>query len=306
MKNIKWKVGRNILLIIFVFMQHAYAQNLNTVSLTPKKISDGLYLIDNFGCNIAVSVGGDGLLIIDSGISSKADQVKSAIKEVSADSIKFILNTHFHFDHVGGNKKLVNKKSVIIAHNNVSKRMKVEWNPPEILGSKWPKISPYSKSALPEICFSDSLTIYFNDDTIKCFHFPQAHSDGDAIFCFKKANVIHTGDLFLSNGFPVIDIFAGGGTINGHLDAVSKIISLCDEKTIVIPGHGPLSDRNQLIEYLNMLAASKERIANLIKQGKTLEEIVAAKSISDLYKRGESWLNPKLFIYTIYNELIKH
>jgi len=182
--------------------------------------------------------------------------------------------------------------------------MSTVWDPPLIAGIKYPTIQPYPDSYLPKICFNDSLKLFFNGDTIKAYEYKICHSEGDVIYCFQKANVIHTGDLFLSNGFPVISVY-DGGTINGYIKALDEILKLCNEKTIIIPGHGPLSNRQGLEDYRELMIISRDRILNLIKEGKTLDEIIKLDPLKNLYKGGESWLPPKLFIFTVYQDLSK-
>lgn len=156
--------------------------------------------------------------------------------------------------------------------------------------------------ALAKISYIDSIAVHFNNDTIEAIHLPAAHTDGDVVIRFRKANIVHTGDLYLSNGFPFIDNDSGG-TIAGYLAAVDKIITLCDDKTKVIPGHGAVSDREGLRSYRDMLTAARDRIAKLIREGKTLEEIVAADPTAGLFKGGKSWLAPKLFVFCVYQDL---
>lgn len=291
-----------IILVILIIGEWAFSQDSDSNQTNAIKVTDGVYLLDGFGCNIAVSIGHDGVLIIDTGSPGHAERIKPAITEISGEPIHIVFNTHFHFDHVGGNEVFANDGAIIIAHKNARKRMLREWRVPEILGTKWPIIPPYPEVSLSKMSFNDSITVHFNKDTIQAIYILDAHSDGDVIIYFRKANVIHTGDLYLSNGFPIIDIYHGG-TINGYIAAVDKIISLCDCNTKIIPGHGPLSDRDELQAYRDMLAISRDRIDKLIKEGKTLEEVIAADPTSNLYKGGKSWLSPELFVYVVYHDL---
>ena len=268
------------------------------------KVAEKIYVLNDYGCNIAVMVGHEGLLIIDTGYGEDALKMDSVIKTISNLPVKYVLNTHFHFDHLGGNKKLSEGGAVIVAHENTRQRMLLEWNIPEIAGIKYPIIPPYPVEYLPKICFQDSLIIYLNNEIIQCIHFSNSHSDGDVIYYFQKANVIHTGDLFLSNGFPVVDCYCGG-TTDGYIRAVDNILKICDERTVIIPGHGAISNRQGLQDYRYMLAESRTRIASLIKEGKTVDEVIGADPTKDLFKGGESWLPPKLFVFTVYQDLSK-
>jgi glyoxylase-like metal-dependent hydrolase (beta-lactamase superfamily II) len=262
------------------------------------KISNEIFVINSTGCNIAVIIGQEGLLIIDTGDNRFAMKTDSLISTISDLPIKYILNTHLHYDHLGGNRKLSENGAVIVAHENTRKGMLTEWNMPEIAGIKYPVIPPYPEEYLPKICFRDSLSIYFNNDIIKCFCLPNGHTDGDVIYYFQKPNLIHTGDLFLSNGFPIINPLPG--SINAYIKAVDEIINICDENTVIIPGHGPVANRQDLRDYEIMLIESRNRIDKLVKEGKTLDEVIAANPTRDLFKGGKSWLPVKLYIATVY------
>jgi glyoxylase-like metal-dependent hydrolase (beta-lactamase superfamily II) len=163
------------------------------------KVAEKIYVLNDNGVNIAVMVGHEGLLIIDTGYKEDALRTDSVISTISNLPVKYILNTHLHFDHVGGNKKLSKDGAVIIAHENTRQRMLLEWNMPEILGIKAPISPPYPEEYLPNICFQDSLKVYFNNEIIQCIHFSKSHSDCDVIYYYPEANVISTGDLFVSN-----------------------------------------------------------------------------------------------------------
>ncbi|WP_010662911.1 MBL fold metallo-hydrolase [Marinilabilia salmonicolor] len=295
-----------ILLIFFFFSvcNWVYAQNamLNTKEIN--QIADKFYLLSQYGCNIVVMAGPEGLLLVDSGTKEYAFKTDSVVSTISDSSIKYVLNTHFHFDHVGGNMKLSETGATIIANEETRKRMLSEWNIPEIQGMKYPKVLPYSDKYLPVICFEDSLKLFFNNEIVQAISYPNAHSDCDVIYYFQASNIIHAGDLFFSNGFPVIDIYYGG-TIAGYIRAIDSILELCNEKTIIIPGHGVISNRQKLNDYRNMLVESKIRIFKLIKEGKTLDEVIAANPTKDLLKEGESWIPINIFVNTVYQDLSK-
>lgn len=300
------KLYANLSFLCFCFLlvsNWSFSQN-PVINQGVINVSEGIYMLDNFSCNIAVMVGTESLLIIDSGYKGTALKMDSVISTISNLPVKYVLNTHFHYDHLGGNKKLSEDGAVIVAHENTRKRMLSEWDIPEIAGIKYPIIPPYPTEYLPKICFQDSLKIYFNNEIVQGIHFPNSHSDCDVIYYFQKANVIHTGDLFLSNGFCVIDNYCGG-TTDGYIIAVDNILKICDEKTVIIPGHGAISNRQGLLDYRDMLAESRTRIATLIKKGKTVDEVIAADPTKDLFKGGQSWLPPKLWVYTVYQDLSK-
>jgi glyoxylase-like metal-dependent hydrolase (beta-lactamase superfamily II) len=298
-----------IILISILILHSGFAQEIqNAQRDEPQaiKVADGLYVLENSGCNITVSSGPDGILVIDSGYNKQAEQNRARIAAISKDPIRFVLNTHFHYDHIGGNKLFADEGGLIVAHENTRMRMSEIWKGPEILGMKWPTIPPYPENYLATLSFKNHLTIHFNDDIVQTKHIAGGHSDSDAIIIFHKSNVIHTGDLYLSHSFPIIDIFHGG-SVSGYIAAIDKIIGMCDEETKIIPGHGPISNLEGLCAYRDMLIAARDRIDKLMKEGKTLEDIVAADPTSDLLKDGQkSWLPPKIFVYCVYQELLKH
>jgi glyoxylase-like metal-dependent hydrolase (beta-lactamase superfamily II) len=281
--------------LIFSSYKSPHYQGKDLESSVIKEITEDLYVINYRGANYTIYSCTDGLLVVDTGYPGAAAGIDSIIKAEFNKPIKYIVNTHLHFDHVGGNKILSADGAVIISHENTRKRMLKEWKLPEFPGGfKYRTIPPYTKESLPKICFSDSINIHFNDEIIKLIHMPEGHSDGDIIVYFQKANVIHTGDLFLSNAFPPFE-----GTIEGYLTGVEKIVSLCDETTIVIPGHGPISDNEGLIIYRNILDSGAVRINQLKSQGKTFEEVMQIAPLEGLLSRKSS-IPEVVFTYCVF------
>jgi glyoxylase-like metal-dependent hydrolase (beta-lactamase superfamily II) len=294
-----------LLLTFLLFSNYwSYSQNTFTNTTSGRKIAENVYLLKDYGCNIVVTVGQDGLLIIDTGHKRSALKTDSAISIISNLPVKYVLNTHMHFDHVGGNMKLAEDGAVIIAHENTRKHMLSGWKVPELQGIKYSPVLPYSIEYLPKICFKNSLNIYFNNDIVQAIHYPNAHSDSDVIFYFQNANVLQAGDLFESNGFPILDVWYGG-TINGYIKALDDILKICNDNTVIIPGHGDPSNRQGLKDYRNMLVESRTRISKLIKEGKSIDEVIAADPTKDLYKGGKSYIPVKLFVATVYEDLSK-
>jgi cyclase len=294
---------------LFFLCQSGFAQDVQSARDTQSQafeVAEGLYVLDKSGCNITVSTGPDGILVIDSGYKGQAEQNRARIASMSPGPIRFLLNTHFHFDHVGGNELFAKEGATIVAHENTRMRMSEEWKGPEILGMKWPTIPPYPENYLATISFKNDLTIHFNNDIVQIRHIPGGHSDSDVIITFQKSNVMHVGDLFLSHSFPIVDIFHGG-SVSGYIAGIDQIIGMCDDETAIIPGHGPISDLEGLRTYRDMLIAARDRIDKLMKEGKTLDEVVAADPTEGLLKDGKkSWLPPKIFVYCVYQELLKH
>lgn len=289
---------------LLLFTTHAFAQNSSLNQSNVKKIAQGIYMIHGMGgCMITAVDGPDGVLVIDTG--TKPGKLDSVIATISKHPVKYILNTNFHFDHVGDNKLLCDKGATIIAHENTRDVLAAGWESPDFPGFK---VQPEIDKYLPKICFKDTLNQYFNNNTIQAIHYPLAHSSGDAIYWFRNQNIIHIGDLFVLYGFPYIDSYHGG-TFTGFIKAVDDILKLCDDKTILIPGHGipgheDISNRQGLMEYRDMLVESKVIIAKLIDERKSLDEIITLDPISKLLK-GPTQGYKKLFITVVYNELTK-
>lgn len=268
------------------------------------KIANGVYLLDNLPCNVVAVIGSDGILLIDNGSARTAVNLKEMIAGFDTGSLRIVLNTHYHFDHIGANEHLAKDGAVIVAHENTRRRMLAEWRIPDKWGLNYPAIPPYPDVAVPKVTFADTLNVHFNGQTIEAVHLSNAHSEADIAVFLRDANILHTGDIYLSNGFPIIDSFYGG-TIDGVIAAADALVDLINDYTKVVPGHGPVSNRQELSNYRKMLATARDCIAALIEEGKTLEEIVAADPTVGLYRRGKSWLPSKLFIVTVYVDLTR-
>lgn len=284
-----------VLILTCLWTQLTFGQSAKIV-----QVAEDVFLIEDLGCNVLAVTGSEGVLLIDTGAASNTDRLEAALDELDAGPVLFVLNTHFHFDHVGSNQYLAQRGAVIIAHEKTRERMQAEWNVPEMLGIRYPVIPPYPSSALPKMVFWNNFKLYFGGQEIELIHFGRAHSDADVAIFLRDRNVLHTGDLYLSNGFPAIDIYCGG-SVDGTLSVLDSLAAAIDDETKVVPGHGPVVGRNDLLGYRTMLAIAKERVLALIKEGKTLEEIAAADPIADLYP-GKSWLTPNLFIFIVYME----
>jgi glyoxylase-like metal-dependent hydrolase (beta-lactamase superfamily II) len=230
------------------------------------------------GGNIGLSVGGDGTFLIDDQYAPLTEKIEAAIRRVTQDPVRFLVNTHWHGDHTGGNENFGKKGSIVVAHQNVRKRMSVE-QVREILRTDPIPASP--PDALPRITFTEEVTFHWNGDTIRAFHVPAAHTDGDVILHFEKADVFHTGDAIVNGRYPFIDVDSGGN-LNGIIAAADKVLSLAKPTTKIIPGHGALASPDDVRAYRDMLVAARGRIQKLVDQGKSADEVVAAKPTSDL------------------------
>lgn len=280
------------LILSFSLPEFIYAQNSEIKPPVASKVKDGIYVHKSGNANLTISSGEDGLLIVDTGMTNRATKSDSLIRAGFKKPIKYILNTHSHFDHVQGNDVFAKGGAIIISSVKTREGMMQEWKAPEIPGASFPVIPPFPKEFLPEICFNDSIEIYFNNEVIKFIHFPGGHSDGDAIVFFTESNVIHMGDLFLTGAFPPVT------DIETYIKVLEHVIEACDEKTIVIPGHGNISDKKELITYKELISTAAKRVLILKSEGKSFEEILAAKPITDLLEN--SWIPESVFIYCIY------
>lgn len=242
------------------------------IEITTTKLAPGVAVLFGAGGNIGVSYGIDGTVFIDDQFAPLTPKILAATKALDPKPVKFVINTHWHFDHSGGNENLGKEGSVIVAHDNVRRRMSVEGLIEE-LNAKFP---PSPKAALPSVTFAEGVTLHLNDDTLKVVHVRAAHTDGDSIVKWEKANVLHMGDVFNRSGAPFVDR-SSGGSVAGMIAAMDLGIKLADDKTQVIPGHGPMSTKADMQAYRDALAAFNTRIAAEVKAGKTQDQILAMK-----------------------------
>ena len=244
-------------------------------------LADNVYMLSGAGGNLGLSVGDDGALLVDAEYGQLTEQVIAAVKEVSDQPIRFVINTHWHFDHVGGNENLAKAGALIVAHENVRQRMSAE----QTLGGLGRTVPPSPEAALPVITFNHALTFHWNGDEVRVMHVDPAHTDGDSFVHFPKANVLHVADVWFNNMYPFIDVNAGG-SIDGMIKAVDRALSLANEETKIIPGHGPLGSVVELREYRQMLATVRDRVRAMVEQGQSRDEVIASKPTKDL---DEKW-----------------
>jgi glyoxylase-like metal-dependent hydrolase (beta-lactamase superfamily II) len=249
-------------------------QDFSKVEVKATHVAGNIHMLTGSGGNIGVSVGPDGLLIVDDQFAPLAGKIEAALKQLSPGKLKFVLNTHFHGDHTGGNAHF-GRQAPIVAHTNVRKR----------LGGK----PGDSKPELPVITFDESLSVWFNGEEIKLVHVPPAHTDSDSIVYFTDANVIHFGDTFFSGRFPNIDL-GGGGDVRGYIRNVEEALKKTPADAKLIPGHGPLSTVKELKEFHEMLVETSGLVAKAIAAGKTLEQVKA----DGLPAKWKSWEAPTL------------
>ncbi len=274
-------------------------QDYSKVQITSQDLGGGVHALFGAGGNLGVSAGPDGVFLVDDQFAPLSTKIKAAIARISDKPVKFLINTHWHFDHTGGNENFGKDGAVIVAHDNVRKLMS-ENQLIDFFNAKVPAAPPV---ALPVITFKDTTTFHLNGDTIVVKHLPPGHTTGDSIVFFQKANVLHTGDLFFNGIYPFIDV-QNGGTIDGMISDAHEILKWVNADTKVIPGHGPMADRDALIAYHAMLVSVRDRVKSLITEGKTKTQVLAAKPSADLDdKWAQGFLNPDAFTAIVYDSL---
>lgn len=281
-----------------VFAVSAPAQD-NPVEFTSTKLSDTVYMLKGRGGNVGVSAGEDGVYIIDDQLKPITDGLIAAVAGISDQPIKFVINTHYHFDHVGGNETLGEAGSVIIAHDNIRKRMTTE----QVSNFMNRTFEPFPKAALPVLTFNDQVSLHFNGESVTAYHVAEGHTDGDSIIHFPESNVIHMGDMFFFGLYPFIDLDAGG-SVAGVIKAAELAISLSNETTQIIPGHGPMATLDDLKDYRDYLAKATANVQALIDEGMDLQQVVDAKPTAEWDEElGKTWITPTQFTIFIYNSL---
>jgi glyoxylase-like metal-dependent hydrolase (beta-lactamase superfamily II) len=253
------------------------------------------------GGNIGLSVGPDAVFMIDDQYAPLTPKIEAAIKAITPKPVTFVINTHWHFDHTGGNVNMGKAGALIVAHDNVRKRLSSD----QFIDFMRAKIDPTPKVGLPVVTFSQTMNFHLNGEDIAAFHVPNAHTDGDAIIHFKGANIVHMGDTFFNGFYPFID-YSSGGTPDGFIAASERVIAISDDQTKIIPGHGPLATKADLMVYRTMLVGTIGKIKALVKQGKTLEEIIAAKPTAEFDERwGKGFIPPARYIEMVMKGLPK-
>jgi cyclase len=287
-------------LITFLCASHAYSQqDLSKVEIKSEKVAGNVYMLQGAGGNIGVSVGSDGILIVDDQFAPLADKIKAALKTLGEGKLKFVLNTHWHGDHTGGNV-VFGPEVPIIAHDNVRKRLSTEQRI-EVFKTTVPA-SP--KEALPIITFGQSLSVHFNGEEIKVIHFPQGHTDGDSVIFFTGSNVVHMGDDFFGGRFPFVDL-GSGGTVEGLTKNIREILGKLPAGAKLIPGHGPISTADDLKLYHRMLVETTDIVRKKMTAGKTLAEIKTEGFPDEWKSWGTGFIKTDVWIETIHTSLSK-
>ena len=284
--------------LLAAFAGVAIAQDPPASAIQTELVAPGVYVLYGNGGNIGVSVGKDGVFLIDDQVASLTPPVLEALAKLHPEPPRFVINTHWHHDHTGGNEALAGKGSIIIAHDRVRERLNAE-NFSEFFQRTTPASPP---RALPIVTFNDSLSLHVNGGELRGTHVRAAHTDGDVYIHLRAANVIHTGDVMFAGLYPFVDVDSGG-SVSGVMAAVDRMLELADDQTRIIPGHGKITDRKGLVEYRNMLAVTQERMRERVKAGRTLDEVLAEKPYADYDdKLAWSFITAERYIRILYRD----
>jgi glyoxylase-like metal-dependent hydrolase (beta-lactamase superfamily II) len=289
-------------LFILLFSAAAYAQpDFSKVEIQTQQLAPTVYMLIGAGGNIGLSVGEDGVLMIDDQFAPLTPKIQEAIGKLSSKPVRFLVNTHWHFDHTGGNQNFGNAGAIIIGHENVRKRL-ASGGEIAFLGMK---INPEPSVALPTITYQSGTNFAVNGDELRVMYVPSAHTDGDSMIYFSKSNVIHMGDTFFNKIFPFID-YSSGGSVQGVIANADRVLKMAGDDTKIIPGHGPLATKADLKAFRDMLATVSGRIQKQVKAGKTLAQVIDSKPTKEFDEAwGKGFLNPQRFTEMLYKGMQK-
>jgi glyoxylase-like metal-dependent hydrolase (beta-lactamase superfamily II) len=274
--------------------------DFSKVEITVSKIRGSVYMLKGAGGNIGFSAGRDGIVLVDDQFAPLAGKIKAALKAITDKPLRFVINTHYHFDHTNGNADF-QKDAPVIAHDNVRKRLE-SGSTPGNLGSVRQELKPAAWEALPILTFSQDVTIHLNGEDIHVLHCPGGHTDGDSMIFFPQSNVLHMGDDFVTYGFPFIDL-AGGGSVEGMIVAAEYVIAELPADVKVIPGHGTISNLDDVREFVVMLRETRGVVEKAIKEGMTLDQMKLAKVLEPWKEWSGDFISSDAFIETLYNDL---
>lgn len=289
------KLACKLSVVVVLCSTSFYAQRFDNVEIKTTQLSEHTYMLEGAGGNIGVSIGDDGVFVIDDQFAPLSEKILTAIKVLSDKPLTFLVNTHFHGDHSGGNENMAKAGATIIAHDNVLKRLEVKQRD----GTYKPK------EALPVITFNDKLNVRINNESVAVFHVENAHTDGDVLLYFTESNVLHTGDTYFNGRYPYIDLNSGG-SVSGYIEAAKRGLMLIDDDTKIIPGHGKISNSEEYKNFLKMLEALRTNIQKAIDSGKTEDQIKMDSTLTKTYDDlgyGTGFINSERIRLTFFNSL---
>ena len=275
----------------------AQQQDFSKVEIKAIQVAGSVWMLQGSGGNIGVSVGDDGIVMVDDQFAPLVPKIKAALAKISQKPVRFLVNTHWHFDHVGGNAGMA-ETAAILAHENVRKRM--------LVGADIPafnmKIPPAEPRALPVLTYQRDVTIWLNGETVRAIHLPPGHTDGDTVVFFTKSNVVHMGDDFFATGFPFVDLDSGG-SVRGLIGAIDELLPQIPSDAKVIPGHGPLQTVADLKKYRNRLDEIVALVGRGLKSGKTVEQMQKEKILAPYDDWNAGFVKADPFIATVARDL---
>jgi glyoxylase-like metal-dependent hydrolase (beta-lactamase superfamily II) len=281
----------------FCFAQN---QDFSKVQIKVSKVAGSVYMLVGAGGNIGASVGDDGIVVVDDQYAPLADRIQVALKGITDKPVRFIINTHYHGDHTGGNE-FFQKQAPIIAHDNVRKRLEAGGQAGNG-GAVHMEQKAQPKGALPILTFDHDITVHLNGEDIRALHVPAGHTDGDSIIYFPKSNVVHMGDDFVTYGFPFIDV-ESGGSIDGMISGVESAIAQLPADVKIIPGHGEISNLDDVRAYVKMLKETRAAVQDALDKKMTLEQMKEKKILDPWKKYSGAFVNADAFVETLYNSL---
>ncbi len=268
---------------VFLTLAASAQPDFDDVTVRAEPVAEGLYMLVGRGGNIGLFAGEDGVFMIDDQFAPLTPRISAVVDQLTGRSVDLLFNTHWHFDHTGGNENFGKAGALILAHRNVRTLMSA----PQTLAAFDMALPAAPEAALPVITFADTMKFHINGDTVRAVHVPNAHTDGDVILYFENANAVHTGDVYITLGYPFIDV-EHGGHIDGFIRGIADLLDWADDDTKIMPGHGHLSNRAELQEFHDMLVECRRRVQALLDQGKSSGEIIAAQPLASLDERWSS------------------